>query len=386
MTQSKRMKGRERTSAWRRLGALLGRTVVVLAVTIVLLEGVLWIHNPVLDSGRAVATSLNLPINQRYRIETNGALRDVSAVVHHTRNGLGFRGPEWDEAPEGCRRWIAIGGSTTEGFFLNTEETWPARLAELVAPLHDCFWLNNAGLDAHSSFGHLVLVNQAITALDLDLVLVMAGINDVGLGQPRLYDDRLTNGIDSLDDWLKRNTQLGRLTVVLDRARTAKSIGVSHSEVRLDPPNFGMAPVETAPRLEALAAAHEEAIKAFGARLDQLADRLLAHEIIPVFLTQPALFGGPKGGPLAESLHRDPFSQNFISGFARWRILEAYNDETRRLANRDGVFVIDLARALPKSIDLYYDWMHFNRTGATTTAREIYDDLTRQGLLPVTFR
>jgi hypothetical protein len=64
-----------------------------------------------------------------------------------------------------------------------------------------------------------------------------------------------------------------------------------------------------------------------------------------------------------------------VSGALEWRVLEAYNDVTRRVAAHGGLLLIDLARALPKDPRFYYDFMHFTNAGAEAVGTIIAERL-----------
>ena len=87
----------------------------------------------------------------------------------------------------------------------------------------------------------------------------------------------------------------------------------------------------------------------------------------PVFVTQPALYGG---GP-------DPttgidFSNRRIneygSGEHEWRFLDLYNRATRQVGAEQHVLVVDLAAELPKDSQYFYDLVHFSKLGAVKVA------------------
>jgi hypothetical protein len=58
-----------------------------------------------------------------------------------------------------------------------------------------------------------------------------------------------------------------------------------------------------------------------------------------------------------------------LNGKGAWELLEKYNDVTRDLGRRHGVLVIDVARRMPKSSRLFYDFLHFTNEGAAEVAR-----------------
>ncbi|HEU5320823.1 MAG TPA: hypothetical protein VFX28_08470, partial [Methylomirabilota bacterium] len=100
----------------------------------------------------------------------------------------------------------------------------------------------------------------------------------------------------------------------------------------------------------------------------------------PVLVTQPALYGegvdDVTGVDLAKvTVDNDP--EHLRNGGLSWRILELYNDTSRAIGQEQGVFVVDLARRLPKSSRYFYDFVHFTNEGA-----EAVGDLVARELCP----
>ena len=67
---------------------------------------------------------------------------------------------------------------------------------------------------------------------------------------------------------------------------------------------------------------------------------------------------------------------------ALWRLLEIYNDSTRRIGRETGTNVIDLARLLPRDENYFYDMVHFSNPGAAAVgeivANSLEGDIARQ--------
>jgi hypothetical protein len=112
----------------------------------------------------------------------------------------------------------------------------------------------------------------------------------------------------------------------------------------------------------------------YQARLTRLALESRAAGIEPVFLTQPEMVGDaidPTTGTDLSTL-ADHGDRN---GRADWRLLEMYNDVMRRVAKREGVFLIDLAHLLPKDSRYYYDFIHFSNDGARAVGQIVAAEL-----------
>ncbi len=139
---------------------------------------------------RMQGNTLRLPANQVYDIRADERSRSdqLDAHIIHTKNSLGFRGPE---PPDGFPGWltlVAVGGSTTECFYLSDGRTWPERLAARLQPEFRQVWVNNAGLDGHSTFGHLLLTRQTLVPLHPKVIQSLVGLNDMFTDAPREFD------------------------------------------------------------------------------------------------------------------------------------------------------------------------------------------------------
>src|SRR5262245_42691169 len=117
-----------------------------------------------------------LPVGQRYRF-TNAGTHKLDPVTLHTKNSLGFRGS--DPPDDWSRRLtiLTIGGSTTECLFLSDGKTWTDQLARRLAAVRPDVWVNNAGFEGHSTFGHLVLLREFVVSLLPTVVLLLTGHN-----------------------------------------------------------------------------------------------------------------------------------------------------------------------------------------------------------------
>ena len=64
-----------------------------------------------------------------------------------------------------------------------------------------------------------------------------------------------------------------------------------------------------------------------------------------------------------------------VNGRVAWKVLELYNERTRRVALETGAHLIDLAREMPKTSRFYYDFLHFSNAGARRVAAILFDRL-----------
>ncbi len=116
-------------------------------------------------------------------------------------------------------------------------------------------------------------------------------------------------------------------------------------------------------------------LQPYKARLEKLITICREHNIMPVLLTQPVLYGeGVDEASGVDLGHR--FVAKDMDGATAWQVLELYNGVTREVGRERGVLVIDLAREMPKNSAYYYDLMHYTNAGAARLADIIAAHLT----------
>ncbi|PYQ58472.1 MAG: hypothetical protein DMF53_20345 [Acidobacteria bacterium] len=311
---------------------------------------------------RMRGNTLVLPANKVYDIKADARSRSdqLDAHVIHTKNSLGFRGPEPPPDFAGWLTIVAVGGSTTECFYLSDGRDWPERLgARLQGELRKV-WVDNAGLDGHSTFGHLLLTRQVLTRLHPKVTLYLVGVNDMFLDEPRGFDRVAQNRWAALAD----HSELAATLLNLyrwRRTRRIEDLGAMPKPVALrDRPRHPVPP-EVADRLW-----HEQdrRLAAYRKRLEELVALNRDHGIEPVLITQPTLLGGvdPRTGLDTRPMEVELWEK--LDGALAWRLLERFNDVTRQVGRERGVLTVDLARALPKDSTFFYDFFHFTNPGA----------------------
>jgi hypothetical protein len=353
--------------------------VYLFFVTFVLLELALRIYNPF--HFRLKGDKILLPINERETI-VNKINPKLDAVIVNTRNRLGFRGPE---APMDWAREltvITIGGSTTECHFLSDSLTWPFLLGLRLADSVPGVWLNNAGLDGQSTFGHIVLLNDHVKKLRPTVVVFLTGINDVESSGPSFHDKLYQRGAyPDLKHFLFNNSEVLNLGLNLWRGWRAR---------RFNNTTNGMMVLDSIRRLvlpdsivRTRVGAQEPYLEGYHARLNVLADTCLAWHIVPVFVTQPDQFGYGRDPVTGADLATFPVDST-VNGALLWAMLERYNEVVRRMCADRGLPMIDLARVMPKNSLYFYDMSHFTNAGAAEVAGLLAPPMIRilRGLRP----
>jgi len=346
-------------------------------IALLLLEVLLRVHNPF--QARLKGNRIVLLTNKQYHIK-NDVIPALDPVITFTRNSIGFRGPDPPRNFAGDLTLITVGGSTTQCFFLSDDETWTARLGADLAPSFRNLWVNNAGLDGHSTYGHLVLMEDHIAKLHPKVVVFLIGANDVGRDPNEEFDaenvkSRIsfrspTEFIKSLSPY----SEVASLVANLYRSANAYKQGLWHQKIDLKTfPMMGPLPEGAEEQyLAQFAAPHY--LTGYQERILKLIAVSRANGIEPVLVTQPLLEGPQIDDVTGVDLGRIEAVPD-RSGNMVWDLQEAYNDVTRRVGAEEHVQVIDLARRLPKSSRYFYDFIHFTNAGAQEIADILSQDL-----------
>ena len=328
----------------------------------VLLEIALRIYNPF--HFRLKGDKIMLPISQKIII-TNKINPKLDPLIVDTRNSLGLRGPELPVDWKNELTVITIGGSTTECHFLNDDKTWPYLLGRELSDSFPHCWLNNAGLDGHSTYGHIVLLNDYIKKLRPRVIVFLTGINDVETEEPTFHDKlNIRGAYPDFRHYIFWNSEVLNLCLNLVRGWRAQKFNNTTNAVLVLDSSRRLILSDSV--MQKRLAAQAPFIAGYKRRVEQLADTCLAWGILPVFVTQPNQFGFGKDPVTGTDLALFPCDPNDdqLNGGLMWEMLERYNDVVRGLPVEKGVPVIDLARLMPKNSLYYYDMSHFTNRGA----------------------
>jgi lysophospholipase L1-like esterase len=353
-----------------RTARILGTQVVLV---LVLLEIALRFYNPV--PFRVHGDRIVLPIHARYRFSFDETTK-LDPIVHHTKNSLGFRGPE---PPRDWARHLTIltiGGSTTECMFLSDGRTWTDRLAQRLAEVRTDTWINNAGFDGQSTFGHLVLLEQFVLALRPRVAIFLVGMNEVERGDRNAFDSALSPQSASVTHrvmtTLADHSEVAAMTENVARAIHAHWRGFGHPE--LDLLSAEHLTLDAARIADVLQQHRVQYLEGYARRLGRIIELCRKNRIEPVLVTQPALYGEQRDPVTGVDLGSVRVRAG-VNGLLAWRVLELYNDVTRSTAAREHVRLINLATEMPKDSRYFYDFQHFTNEGAVVVANSVFEGL-----------
>jgi len=354
-----------------------------LLVALVLCEIVLRIYNPFTNFTKQ--GKLVLPANQQTVFE-NKWIKQLDAKIKYSRNALGFRGPMPTDSISKLNSIITIGGSTTECRFLSDSTTWPFLLGEQLKDSVPNVWVNNAGIDGHSTFGHLLLMKEYIGKLKPKYVVLLTGVNDVETEKPESFDvmneNKLQyNSVKAFIKSLMNKTEIGATVFQLYNIRSAYKKGLIHKEIdfkQLKDTTY------TSAYIQETIAKQKKYLVGYQSRLQEIINICKANNIKPILLTQPSLYGSFKDSATSVQMdmkfhESNPAKNNLLQE----QVLEEYNNVVRSFSTQ--ATVIDLAKLMPKNTAYYYDFIHFNKQGATKVAsilsREIESQITQMQLM-----
>ena len=342
---------------------------------LLLLEVVMRIYNPF--EQRVRGNRIILPAHRKY-VMTNKDIKGIPSKIIHTKNALGFRGPEKPADDfRNCLSIIAVGGSTTECLYLPDGGDWPAILGDSLKIHFKRFWINNAGLDGHSTFGHIILLKDYLVAIRPKVVLFLIGSNEIentgnsGFESSHIKDKIRFSSIEAFFKSVSAYSEVGSLILNLYRYVRARARGLPHQIVDLKAiPRMPYPEVRLADLLKEHSVKY---IPFFEKRLKALLRLSKENGILPVLITQPTLAG--EGTDPVTQVNLAAIRMAGRSGYAEWKLLELYNDVTRRIGKDEGVLVVDLAREMPKNSSYYYDFLHYTEAGSKKVAEIIQPHL-----------
>lgn len=346
--------------------------ILAAILCLILFESLLHYYNP--NRSRVRNGKILLPVNQSY-VYKNNENSKIGKHIIHTKNSLGFRGPEIPAHFSDYLSIVTVGGSTTECFYLSDSETWPFLVEQYLKKSHDKVWLNNAGLDGFSTFGISILVNDYISRIKPDYILFLLGSNDIGMDAPSNYDAgkmKQSTKIASFMEWIKRESE------ILDFMRVIKKrINDLRRPDNIDTRNFGYKPLDlnkmphgkiNDKNVDALLSTHRrQFIPGYKERISNIIRTCRNYGIRPVLITQPILAGEGIDKTTNVNLETIIFD-NGNSGFMEWKLMELYNNTLREYSVENNVDLIDLANIYPKDSKYFYDKSHFGIEGAKLAA------------------
>lgn len=369
--------------------------VATLAALVLVAEVALRIAAPVADPTRSAAQHVNAlnpyirfeyPKNYAAVTEAEPEIVGLEGRQWFTTNAYGFRGDSLAvPKPAGEFRIFVVGGSTAECFYLDDDDDM-SRVAqnELALRAKDAHSIkvHNVGLSGTASDDHVSMIAQRLVHLEPDLVVVFAGINDLRRSLQSFDYLHYTSGaapsMPFYKRWLLGSQIVRRLAYAKRRADPDPE---SILETRTLKSDYGRKIALQRSKPETDAAVHVDTTS-YRNNLRSMVGIARANRFALVFMTQPSTWNSAVD-PAARDRHWMRVYGNVVyREDVMDSALEQLNDVMRTVAAEDSVPLYDLARALPKSLEFFYDDCHFARAGALATGRGLARFLIEYPLVP----
>lgn len=335
---------------------------------LVCIEVALHIYNPF--TSRIKNGKIVLPVNTQYEQDLPDHI-GMDKHLLHSKNSIGFRGPELSDSNN--LKILCMGGSTTECFYLNDGKDWPNVLGKNLKKEYPNVWLNNAGMDGQSTFGHIQLLKQYIINLKPNYIILMCGLNDMGLDTPSRFDEN-QNFFKKAWNFLELPATIRNIV----RSGKAKKSDLNHRFIS-DLSQEEKLTISDSTIIERLKN-ESRYLELYKKRLSEIYKLCNDNNIKIIFVAQTILYSDETD--LFSNVYLGDLKTGEINGKTRSLILKLYNKATFDFANEKEIPFINLAARLPKDSRFFYDGYHFTNDGADMAAGIIYDEINSKKIIP----
>ena len=293
-----------------------------------------------------------------------GEFAGGSGEQRTTTDELGFRvSPRVDYRQPAELRIFAIGGSTTEEFSINDQETWTHRVQEALAnELSRRVEVINTGTSGAMSQHHLATLKY-VEPMHPNIAVFLVGANDWNFD----IHEEFGSDIVRRERLAFTDTPLGRMA----RTYYYRVLG-STETMRTDflPPGGSMKRARKVTWLP-----------------DRVSDRYLANlarigaacreaNLVCVFMTQPNGYQTGASERLKDSFWMSPPAASYTLTFESLvRVAEVYNQALATFARENGFPMCDLAAKIEATTENFIDEMHFTFMGSTRAAAAVTECL-----------
>jgi lysophospholipase L1-like esterase len=238
------------------------------------------------------------------------------------------------------------------------------------------------GISAQGTQTHLAALTQLVVHAGVDIVVFMLGANEIyrsGDSYQRLLDAnsyRYLSMRESGRHWLTR-AQIGRRVHQGYRSVLGMLGFPGGWGVREKLPYFAPTRSATAllPKFAGEVEIPQRALDEYERDVISLSGVAKAHGIQVLFIDQPSLWRADLSDEeravcwLLRYEHGGTYLQITPGDMAR--VLAAYNERLRDICRRHDLPFLDLASQVPRTLESFYDDVHFNEAGADQAAADV---------------
>lgn len=326
-----------------------------------------------------VTRQLNIIRQQKITYNVQNIQGHDSSIVEYTRDAFGLRGSCAKPEDVGI---MTIGGSTTDQRLINDGQTWQDVLQkEVQKQLGKSICVSNAGVDGHSTFGHLMSLQQwlpLIEGLKPKLYVLFIGVNDAGI--------RLTPR-DAFDTFNPNDASIPKLSIWERSAihqiyQLLRSVKASNSTLSITPyaGHAKRPPLLTEYTATVLSPGIDELIDKntalFSRRLNSIIDEISQKKGVVVCVSQPHLFTKNVQSQLRGIENAFDFEGKIYNGLDYAKSINHLNQAMRELCPQRQGFFVDIASKKFSTAD-FYDLVHNTPNGAERLGKHLFDELNR---------
>ena len=318
--------------------------IIGIVVGLIIGEIVLRIYNPL--PSRVHGNQIQLKTNLKRVFPIKPPIRGLDSTIYYSSNSLGFRGEEKPADFDHVFSIIAVGGSTTECSLLSDNQTWAFKLNKSLKESYNNVWVNNAGIDGCSTYGHNILLQDYILKLKPKMVLFLIGANDRAKSDFKHENGFLIDRPEPvIATFLKKNSELANLinNLYISYLSRKAYVGINIKKKK----HF-----KTIEERRKYLKQYVEDQPVYKSRVELLVKKCKDNNIIPVLITQPLL---------TDSV-----------GLAG---MDIYNNTVKQICAEQHILCIDLSKEMEKDSAYFYDRMHYTIKGCTRVSEIISTDL-----------
>lgn len=310
------------------------------------------------------------PPGARYEYDPNPFVyHGVTGLAHSTYNSQGVRGDEMPPRGE-AYRILCVGGSSTECYFLDDGESWPARLEALLnGQGRRKTWVGTAAVSEMASGHHARFIEQSKLVGEVDCLVVLVGGNDLlrllldlddGNTPPPLW---LGSHLMELVrvTWSAWNARLGAGFVA---DRTGEKLAIARKGPGTDP--NGQPPAN--PRYRERELDLPASLAKYAGNLRRLIDAARKRGVRVVLVTQPTLWDDLLSPQAVKRLHVArvvpyPREWDLLVPYELANLMRRYNQTLQQVCLETGAEYVDAATPMAGQEQYFHDDLHLNEKG-----------------------
>lgn len=346
--------------------------ILLVGVFLIFTEVILWCFFSIpnvregISSNSSYIPSSFYP-NQKFTFKSTEGLIGIDSITTFSLNNFGYRGDSLkNPKPSNEFRIFLVGGSTTECLYIDDRKSVEAQLQESLNNKNTTFDIKvfNAGKSGDFSTDHLAMISHRINHLEPDLIVLFLGINDFkrtlsNHSYIQMPKKKLKKNI--LIDFLAAYSQLMRRFIVF---KNNFSVNPQHVVITQETNYKDL--VKKTKAMPVVDSIPYFSTKFFKNNLKSIIGICQTNEVQLVLVTQATTWNSTVSNRI-----RDFHWMTAVKDGIRYKepalekSINVFNDDIREIGQKEDVYILDLAKKIPKSEEYFYDDCHFNNNGVT---------------------